>query len=99
MEMTGRSWTFSFTGFTLGTPTCKPNSITCAVSMKIISSASTTSTNGTMLISASAGVPRKRPRPSPLELLRENAMLPLQTSFGQVQELEHEVFHARGEFL
>src|ERR1700678_705735 len=99
METTGRSWTFSFTGFTLGTSTCKPNSITCAVSMKMISTTSHTSTSGTMLISAMAGEPRNRPRPSPLELFIENAMLSLQTALGQVQELELKVFHARGEFL
>src|SRR5580658_9852604 len=69
--------------------------------MKMISSTSTTSTSGTMLISASEGLPRNRPRLSPLELLSENAILmsPLQSTLGEVQELELEIFHARAEFL
>src|SRR5579862_5602214 len=99
MEITGSSCTFSFTGFTFGTSISRPNSITCAVSMKIMSSTRTTSTSGTILISANEVVlPRKRPRLIPPEFPSEKAML-LHASFGKVQELEHEVFHASAEFL
>src|SRR5580658_11123761 len=78
--------------------------MTWAVSIKMISSTSTTSTRGTMLISASEGLPRNRPRRSPLEVFREKAMLiapslSLQGALRQIQELELKVFHARAEFL
>src|ERR1700722_3650088 len=100
MEITGSSCTFSFTGFTFGTSISRPNSITCAVSMKMMSRTRTTSTSGTILISAREEVvPRKRPRLIPPdEFPSEKAML-LHASFGVVQELEHEVFHARAKFL
>src|SRR5579864_3126748 len=99
MEITGSSCTFSLTGLTLGTSISRPNSITCAVSMKMMSKTRTTSTNGTILISASEVVPRNRPRLiPPEEVPSEKAML-LHASFGEVQELEHEVFHARGKLL
>src|SRR6267142_1934940 len=87
-------------GFTFGTSTSRPNSITCAVSMKMISSTSTTSTNGTTLISDSELTPRKRPRFPPAdELVVENAMSALETSFHEIQKLEDEIFHTGTEFL
>src|SRR5579864_3139554 len=99
MEITGSSCTFSLTGLTLGTSISRPNSITCAVSMKMMSKTRTTSTNGTILISALPILPRNRPRLiPPEEVPSEKAML-LHASFGEVQELEHEVFHARAKFL
>src|ERR1700730_6323178 len=99
MEITGSSCTFSFTGLTFGTSISRPNSITCAVSMKMMSSTRTTSTSGTMLISASEVVPRNRPRLIPPdEVPNEKAML-LHASFGEIQELEHEVLHARCKLL
>ena len=60
----GNSSVLSLLWRTLGTSTSRPNSMTCAVSMKITSSTITTSTSGTMLISASAP-----PLPRRLELL------------------------------
>src|SRR5438046_1561112 len=100
MEITGSSCTFSFTGFTLGTSISRPNSITWAVSMKMISSTRTTSTKGTILISANDVVPpRNRPRLIPPDdAPSEKAML-LHASFGEIQELEHEVLHARCKLL
>ncbi len=54
METTGSGSAEFRTWRTLGTSTSRPNSITCAVSMKIIRTTSTTSTSGMMLISAIA---------------------------------------------
>src|SRR5258708_4461178 len=100
MTTTGKSCTFSRMGLTFGTSTSRPNSITCAVSMKMMSSTRTTSTSGTTLISESELTPRKRPRfPVPAELVVENAMSALETSFHEIQELEDEIFHAGAEFL
>src|SRR5260221_2500884 len=100
MTTTGKSCTFSRMGLTFGTSTSSPNSITCAVSMKMMSSTRTTSTSGTTLISANELTPRKRPRlPVPAELVVENAMSVIETSFHEIQELEDEVFHAGTEFL
>src|SRR3979411_2672627 len=100
MTTTGKSWTFSRMGFTFGTSTSRPNSITCAVSMKMISSTSTTSTSGTTLISDSELPTRHRPRmPPTAELVVENAMSALETSFHEIQKLEDEIFHAGAEFL
>ena len=53
--------------------------MTCAVNMKMISSTSTTSTSGTMLISESALLPPRnlrpnRPLPLPFDPPTENAM-------------------------
>src|SRR5581483_3566268 len=68
--------------------------------MKMMSSTRTTSTKGTTLISDSALVPRKRPRREPLpEVPIENAMLPLESSFGQVQEFELKILHARAKLF
>src|SRR5260370_35907293 len=100
MTTTGKSCTFSRMGLTFGTSTSSPNSITCAVSMKMISSTRTTSTSGTTLISASELTPRKRPRlPVPAELVVENAMSVIEASFHEIQELKDEIFHAGAEFL
>src|ERR1017187_9679123 len=68
MVTTGIScWLLSLTGRTLGTSTSMPNSRTCAVSMKMMSSTRTTSTNGVTLISERAGLPRRLARyPPPL---------------------------------
>src|SRR5260370_40169113 len=87
-------------GLTFGTSTSSPNSITCAVSMKIMSSTRTTSTSGTTLISASELTPRKRPRfPAPTELVVENAISVAETSLHGIEEIEGEMFHAGAEFL
>src|SRR6476646_2286211 len=53
MEITRRSSEISFTTFVLGTETSMPDSSTGAVTIKMISSTSTTSTNGVTLISES----------------------------------------------
>src|SRR5207248_1948077 len=78
IETTGISLAFSLTGRTLGTSTSIPNSITWAVSMKMISSTSTTSTNGVTLISANVVVVARRLDPNlpppPLPPLTDNAM-------------------------
>src|SRR5215469_5260169 len=95
---TGISCAVSFTCRTLGTSTCNPNSITWAVSMKMISNTSTTSTNGVMLISASGAPPRRRPTPPPPLPFVEKAILRSEIPFGHVQELQREVFHARTHF-
>src|SRR5438552_5133484 len=100
IEITGRSCTFSLTGFTLGTSTSSPNSMTCAVSIKMINSTKTTSTSGTTLMSASELVPRNRPRRPPLyEPPIEKAMLALQAPLGEVEEFEQELLHARASLL
>jgi hypothetical protein len=66
-----------------------PNSITWAVSMKMISSTSTTSTNGVTLISDRLAPPPRRRDPNPPPPLPDNAMaLFSETALGQVQELE-----------
>jgi hypothetical protein len=54
MVMTVRSSVISFTVFVLGTLTSMPDCSTGAVTIKMISRTSTTSTSGVMLISASA---------------------------------------------
>src|ERR1035437_8981584 len=96
MVTTGSSWAVSFTACTLGTSTSMPNSITWAVSMKMISSTSTTSTNGVMLISDMLAPPPRRREPYPPPPLTDNAMALLsETAFGQVQELHGKVVHAR----
>src|SRR5690348_5218082 len=100
MLITGSTLALSRTCFTLGTSTSMPNSITCAVILKMISSTSTTSTNGVTLISESAGVPwnRRRPgAPPPLTLIAMPS-LPV-AAFSQIQEFEREVVHARSNFL
>src|SRR6185295_8893323 len=105
--MTGSSSLVSLTSLTSGTLISTPNSMTCAVSMKMISRTSTTSTRGTMLISESVPLPvPKRRWPSPLRdalpLLTEKAiwiLLALEHALGCVQELERKIFHARAHHL
>src|SRR5581483_3512513 len=95
----GRFSAVSRVSVVLGTSISMPNSITCAVSMKMISNTRTTSTRGTILISESVPFePPKRRRPIPESLPSENAIpyiltLALQISLRQVQELEREIFH------
>src|ERR1035437_2383235 len=97
MVTTGISCAVSFTMRTLGTSTSMPNSITWAVSMKMMSSTSTTSTKGVTLISERLAPPRLRdPNPPPL---KEIAMALLsEGALGQVQELQRKVVHARADF-
>src|ERR1700733_5099802 len=86
-----------------------PYSTTCAVSIKMIRSTKTTSTNGVTLISDNASVPRPGRRLLPFDptLMATNhsprRLFPKtslsKTSLGQVDELEREVVHARSEFL
>src|ERR1019366_6100292 len=96
MVTTGRSCALSFTACTLGTSTSMPKSITWAVSMKMISSTSTTSTNGVTLISERLAPPRLRfPDPPPLMQI---AILSLsEAAFGQVENLQREIVHARAD--
>src|ERR1019366_1699011 len=99
MVTTGRSCALSFTACTLGTSTSMPNSITWAVSMKMISSTSTTSTKGVTLISDRLPPPPRRREPYPPPPLTDNAMALLsETALGHVQELHGKVVHARADF-
>src|ERR1019366_7209056 len=96
MVTTGRSCALSFTACTLGTSTSMPNSITWAVSMKMMSSTSTTSTKGVTLISDRLAPPAPRREPYPPPPLTEIAMALLsETALDHVQELERKVVHAR----
>src|SRR4029077_19392203 len=96
----GRSFTLSFTDLVLGTSTSIPESITCAVIMKMMSSTSTTSTKGVTLISESADVPWNRRRPDVPPLLTVIAIRSLSVSaFRQIEEFECEVVHAGAHFL
>src|SRR5579859_7083634 len=96
--MTGRSLALSLTFLVLGTSISMPNSITCAVSMKMMSSTSTTSTNGVTLISARLGEPPRRREPYPPPLVDiAMALLPVRP-LRHVEELHGEVVHARAHF-
>src|SRR6266542_722936 len=97
-DTTGSSLLESLTCRTLGTSTSMPNSITWAVSIKMMSSTSTTSTKGVTLMSAIAAVPWNRRRPPPLPPLTEIATLLSEAPLGQVQEFQREVVHARAHF-
>src|SRR5271157_5680865 len=98
MVTTGSSCAVSFTACTLGTSTSMPNSITWAVSMKMMSSTSTTSTNGVTLISDRLAPPPRRREPYPPPPLTDKAMALLsQTALGQVQEFQGKVVHARAD--
>src|SRR5215471_13478517 len=104
MVTTGISLADSFVPRTLGTSTSMPNSITCAVSMKITSSTSTTSTNGVTLISAREDEWPLRRDLGPSPPLREKAMAqtPLllpETALGQVHELQRKIVHAGADLL
>src|ERR1039457_2398022 len=96
MLTTGSSCAVSFTLVTFGTSTSSPNSMTCAVSIKMTSSTSTTPTRGTILISAMVGKPRdRRPFEDPPS---ENAMpLVLEGPFREIHELERKIIHPRAE--
>src|ERR1039458_2271848 len=95
---TGICWAVSFTIRTFGTSTSMPNSITWAVSMKMISRTSTTSTNGVTLISERLDPPARLRDPYPPPL-REKAMaLFSAAALGEVQKLHREVVHARAQF-
>src|SRR5712692_1307181 len=101
---TGRFSAFSCTCFTWGTFISRPNSITCAVSIKMMRRTRTTSTRGTTLISDKAAFPRpKRPRPKPPfpPLLKEKAMLYLLlvVALGDVEKLQREILHALADFF
>src|SRR5450432_2069834 len=101
METTGISLAFSLTGRTLGTSTSMPNSITCAVNMKMINSTSTTSTKGVTLISESVDMPPRLRDPNPPPPpFTDNAIrsLPAERALGHVQELQRKVFHAGADF-
>src|SRR5579859_6859036 len=77
-----------------------PESITCAVIMKMMRRTSTTSTNGVTLISESAVVPwnRRRPDVPPLLTVIAIGSLPV-GALGQVKKFEREVVHAGAHFL
>src|SRR5258706_14702552 len=69
----------------------------CAVSIKMIRSTKTTSTRGTMLISAMVGNTRDRRPCCPPPI--ENAMaLVLEGPFREIQELQRKILHAGAEF-
>src|ERR1035441_4888877 len=94
--ITGICCAVSFTYFTFGTSTSMPNSITCAVSMKMINSTSTTSTNGVTLISESMDPPRPLRDPNPPPPFTDIAIcLFSEAALRQVQELQREIVHAR----
>src|SRR5687768_4058354 len=90
--------------------TCSPCCIIGAVTMKMISSTSITSTSGTTLISESEVAtypPRpRRPRPDPPEscfctegIISRRSTGLREVALGDVQELEREVVHLGGEVL
>src|SRR5579863_6456676 len=94
MVITSRSWVISFTVRVLGTLTSMPDCSTGAVTMKMISSTSTTSTSGVMLMSARAVCVR------PLEVV--NAISTPRfcrdlAVFDRVEHFEGEIVAASGE--
>src|ERR1035441_4549915 len=94
--ITGICCAVSFTYFTCGTSTSMPNSITCAVSMKMINSTSTTSTNGVTLISESMDRPLPLRDPNPPPPFTDIAIcLFSEAALRHVQELQREIVHAR----
>src|SRR3982074_2079751 len=100
MLTTGISSAVSLTCFTFGTSISSPNSITCAVSMKMINSTRTTSTSGTTFISERVLCdPRNRLRPLFPPPSEKAIFLILELLFRQVQKLEREVLHTGAEFL
>src|SRR5882762_2436928 len=77
-----------------------PESMTCAVIIKMMSSTSTTSTKGVTLISESAVVPWNRRRTDAPPLLTVIAIRsPSVSAFRQIEELEREVVHTGAHFL
>src|SRR5579863_1420292 len=106
MVITGRSSAESLVSWTTGACTSRPNSMTCAVSMKMISSTRTTSTRGTTFISDMVPIetPPRRRRPfEPFEPAVEIAILIrcllLEASFRQVEKFQREILHARADLL
>src|ERR1700689_1756936 len=101
MLITGNSFALSFTYLVFGTSISMPNSITCAVIIKMMSSTSMTSTKGVTLISESAGDPWNRRRPDdPPPLLTVIAIGSLSVrAFGHVEELEGEVVQPGADLL
>src|SRR5579883_724692 len=99
MVSTVRCSVISLTVFVLGTATSMPDCSTGAVSMKITSSTSTTSTSGVILISA------REVCVCPLLLVKATCGLPFQwifvfrdrEFFHAVQQLAGEIIHARAE--
>src|SRR5579859_2093212 len=94
MVRTRRCWVISFTLRVFGTDTSMPDCSTGAVTIKMMSSTSTTSTNGVMLISAS------EVRVWPLLAVKATRGLPLHRVlfgadfFQAVQQFAREVIHA-----
>src|SRR5512138_109525 len=82
-----------------GRLTSMPRYIIGAVSMKISSSTSTTSTSGMMLISASVA-PMRRPSPPPVSRL--NAIFPRELgdrARDEIEQVHRDPFHLRGPVL
>ena len=98
MVTTGISWALSLTARTFGTSTSRPNSMTCAVSMKMMSSTSTTSTNGVTLISAMRVAAAPAATGFRRHWWRRPSLLSAEAALGQVEELEREIVHARAQF-
>src|ERR1700683_3736006 len=74
--------------------------MTCAVSIKMMSSTRTTSTNGVTLISASGAAPprrREEPKLPPPETDIAIALLS-EIALGHIQKLQGEIVHARADF-
>ena len=94
MVTTGISCAVSLTVRTFGTSTSMPNSITCAVSMKMMSSTSTTSTNGVTLISRDGVAAAPAATRIRRHWWRRPWLLLSETALGQVEELEREIVHA-----
>src|ERR1700733_2426713 len=97
MVSTNRCWVISFTLRVFGTETSMPDCSTGAVTMKMMSSTSTTSTSGGMLISAS------EVRVWPLLAVKATRGLPLhrflfgRDLFQAVEQFAREVVHTGAE--
>src|ERR1700759_1952722 len=99
MVTTMRCCVISRTVFVLGTETSMPDCRTGAVSMKMMSSTSTTSTSGVMLIS------ERDVRVAPLLAVKATGRLPFDgvflgpeiALFHAIEQLTGEVVHAGGE--
>src|ERR1700754_1136821 len=98
MVSTRRCWVISFTLRVFGTDTSMPDCRTGAVTMKMMSSTSTTSTSGVMLISAS------EVRVWPVLAVKATCGLPLHCVlfgvdlFQAVKQFAREVVHPGPEF-
>src|SRR5215472_3954068 len=97
--MMGRSLVSFLVSLVFGTLMSIPYSTTWAVIIKMMRSTKTTSTKGVTLISASAVTPRPGRRlPFEPTLIATRRLLP-EASFGQVEEFESEVVHARAKLF